>query len=93
MESQEFSERLRGEYIPKDKTEIFCVSDNSNIKFEVKVAEKIRQMAKYDYELSDIKFSVSANALPTLPFSDDTDFDVELNQTKAALLIFQRGGE
>ena len=92
MESKEFLERMRGEYVPKSKTEIFCVSDNCNTDFEIKIAEKIRQMSKYDYELSDIKFSVSANVLPTLPLSDDTEIDVELNQTKAALLIFKRGG-
>ena len=92
MESKEFLERMRGEYVPKSKTEIFCVSDNCNTDFEIKIAEKIRQMSRYDYELSNIKFNVSANVLPTLPLSDDTEIDVELNQTKAALLIFKRGG-
>ena len=69
--------------------------DSDNAVFEVKIAEKIRQMSEFGYDLSEIKFSVSANVFPSIEEtqSREYDFDAELTQTKlhryAALLIFK----
>lgn len=92
MDKQEYLERVGGSYKPKDKNEIFCISDNDNTNFEIKVAEKIRQMAKYDYDLQEVKFAVTENIFPTFEETQGKEFeaDVDLQQTKTALLIFRR---
>ena|GEM_PF-2101350 len=92
MTNAEYLERVGGSYIPKDKVEIFCVSDTDNTNFEVKIAEKMREMSAKGYELQEIKFAVTANIFPTYEETQQKNFevDVETQQTKTALLIFRR---
>jgi len=92
MSDKEIFARRSGTYRPTSKVEVFCVSECDNAVFEVKIAEKIRQMSEYDYDLQDLKFSVSANVFPSVEETQEQnyDFEVELSQTKSALLIFRR---
>jgi len=54
MTNAEYLERVGGSYIPKDKVEIFCVSDTDNTNFEVKIAERDKVCSHCKY-FSDVR--------------------------------------